>query len=161
LSGAAELIKLVANTPATGRVVVEADPRALALRPDLDIVLEPGDSISVPKVPNYVMVLGDVLNPGASQFVTGKSAQEYIRTAGGTLSSADESRIFVVLPNGTALPLRSGLWSGRNAVALPPGSTIFVPKNIDPMRGLAVARDIAIIFGQMALSVATVAAINN
>lgn len=161
LSGAAELIKLVANTPATGRVVVEADPRALALRPDLDVVLEPGDSISVPKIPNYVMVLGDVLNPGASQFVTGKTAQEYIRTAGGTLSSADESRTFVVLPNGTAVPLRSGVWSGRNGVKLPPGSTIYVPKNIDPMRGLAVARDIAIIIGQMALSVATVAAITN
>lgn len=160
LAGAAELIKLISNAPATGRVVVEADPRALALRPDLDTILEPGDSISVPKTPNYVLVLGDVLNPGAIQFVNGKSSQDYIRSAGGTMSTADEGRTFVVLPNGTAQPVSSG-WGSRNGFTPPPGSVIFVPKNVDPLRGLTVARDLAVIIGQVGLAVAAVAAINN
>jgi protein involved in polysaccharide export with SLBB domain len=160
LAGAAELIKLISNAPATGRVVVEADPRALAMRPDLDTTLEPGDSISVPKTPNYVLVLGDVLSPGAIQFVAGKSSQDYVRSAGGTMSTADEGRIFVVLPNGTAQPIRSG-WASRSGFTPPPGSVIFVPKNVDPLRGLTVARDLAVIIGQVGLSIAAVAAITN
>lgn len=157
LAGAAALIQLIANAPATGRVVVEADPRVLAVRPDLDTVLEPGDSLFVPKRPNYVLALGDVLNPGALQFVTGKTTSGYLRDAGGTTSTADDGRTYLVLPNGTAQPIQTGLWSNRNQVTPPPGSTIVVPKNIDPLYKLSIAKDIATIIGQLALSVATVA----
>lgn len=156
LQGAAALIQLIANAEATGRVVVEADPRVLAIRPDLDTLLEAGDSISIPRRPNFVLALGDLLNPGALQFVDGKTAQSYIRDAGGTLSTADDGRTYVVLPNGVAQPVRSGLWAGRNAVTPPPGSTIVVPKNIDPLYRLTVFRDISTIIANLAVSAATV-----
>ncbi len=156
LEGAAALIQLIANAEATGRVVVEADPRVLALRPDLDTLLEAGDSISIPRRPNFVLALGDLLNPGALQFVDGKTAQAYIRDAGGTLSTADEGRAYVVLPNGVAQPVRSGLWAGRSVVTPPPGSTIVVPKNIDPLYRLSVFRDVATIIANLAVSAATI-----
>ena len=100
-------------------MVVEADPRVLEIRPDLDTILEPGDSIFVPKRPNYVLALGDVNNPGALQFVAGKSAQSYLREAGGTLSTADDGRAFMVLPNGMAQPVRSSGWGGSSATPPP------------------------------------------
>ncbi|WP_448585411.1 SLBB domain-containing protein [Thermaurantiacus sp.] len=156
LQGAAALIQLIASAEATGRVVVEADPRVLAIRPDLDTVLEAGDSISIPKRPNYVLALGDVLNPGALQFVNGKDARGYLRDAGGTMATADEGRIYLVLPNGTAQPIRSGAWASRARVTPPPGSTIVVPKNIDPLYRLSVFRDVTTIISQLAISAATI-----
>ncbi len=157
LAGAAALIQTLASAEAPGRVVVEADPRVLAVRPDLDTILEAGDSIFVPKRPNFVLALGDVNNPGALQFVEGKVSGTYLREAGGTLATADEDRIFMVLPNGTAQPIRSGGWSGGGSAAPPPGTTIIIPKNIDPLFKLSVIRDITTIIAQLATSVATVA----
>jgi protein involved in polysaccharide export with SLBB domain len=157
LQGAAQLIATLAQAEAPGRVVVEADPRVLEIRPDLDTILEAGDTIFVPKRPNFVLALGDVNNPGALQFVAGKPPAAYLREAGGTLSSADEGRAFLVLPNGTAQPVRLGGWSGGGGTPPPPGSTIIVPKNIDPLFRLSVIRDITTIIAQLATSVATVA----
>jgi polysaccharide export outer membrane protein len=156
LQGAAALIQLIAAAPAPGRMVVEADPRVLALRPDLDTVLEPGDAIFYPKRPNFVLAMGDLNNPGALQFVEGKSAQAYVRDAGGTMQTADDKRIYVVYPNGSAQPLRAGLWSGRSSLTPPPGSTIVVPKNIDPLYRLSIFRDVTTIISQLAVSAATI-----
>ena len=161
IAGAAALVQTLAQTEASGRVVVEADPRVLALRPDLDTVLEPGDEITVPKRPNFIIVLGDVNNPGALQFVQGKSAATYMREAGGTLATADNGRAFLVLPNGTAGPLRAGGWGGGGGAVPPPGSTIIVPKNIDPLYKLTLIRDVTAIVAQLATSVATVAVLAN
>jgi protein involved in polysaccharide export with SLBB domain len=157
LAGAAALIKTLSEAEAPGRMVVEADPRVLEMRPDLDTILEPGDSIFVPKRPNFVLALGDVNNPGALQFVAGKAANTYLREAGGTLSTADDNRIFMVLPNGTAQPIRMGGWGGGTGGTPPPGTTIIVPKNIDPLYRLSVIRDVTTIIAQLATSVATVA----
>ncbi len=157
LLGAASLVRSLSQTEASGRMVVEADPRVLALRPDLDTILESGDSIFVPKRPNFVLALGDVNNPGALQFVVGKSAGDYLKEAGGILSTADSKRAFMVLPDGTAQPLRSARWNGSDRVTPPPGTTIIVPKNIDPLYKLSIFRDVTTIVAQMATSVATVA----
>jgi len=151
----AQLIASLGSVEAPGRVVVEADPRALALRPDLDTVLESGDTLFVPKRPNYVLALGDVSNPGALQFVAGKTAIDYIGETGGTSKTADKRRIFLVLPNGTAQPLRD-LKAINSKVVVPPGSTIIVPKDIDPLFTLDLIRDVSGIFGTLISSIATV-----
>ena len=157
LVAAQGLIAQLASVESPGRVVVEADPRALSLRPDLDTMLESGDAIYVPKKPNFVLALGDISNPGALQFIAGKSARAYIAESGGALSTADNKRVFVVLPDGTAQPLRSTRWTrGASASLIPPGSTIIVPKNIDPLLGLDIARDVAAIFGNVLTSLATI-----
>ena len=157
IAGAAALVATLAQAEASGRVVVEADPRVLELRPDLDTILEPGDRIFIPKQPNFVIALGDVNNPGALQFVRGKAVGTYLAEAGGTLSTADGKRAFVVFPDGTARPIRGGGWGGSQSLVLPPGTTIIVPKNIDPLFRLSMIRDITAIIAQLATSVATVA----
>lgn len=151
------LITQLATVESPGRVVIEADPRVLARRPDLDTVLESGDGIFVPKRPNFVLALGDVANPGALQFADNKSLDSYLRDTGGLQSTADRGRIFVVLPDGTATPAKNGGWSRADGNALPPGSTIIVPKNIDPLYKLDVATNIATIVASLLTSVATVA----
>lgn len=155
------LISQLATVEAPGRVVVEADPRVLAMRPDLDTVLDSGDAIVMPKRPNFVLALGDVSNPGALQFVAGKSVGAYVSETGGTQSTADRKRIFVVLPNGTSQPVSNRGWGSSPNIVVPPGSTIIVPKNIDPLRNLDLARDITSIIGSLLTSVATIAILAN
>jgi polysaccharide biosynthesis/export protein len=150
------LISQLATVEVPGRVVVEADPRVLAVRPDLDTVLESGDAVVMPKKPNFVLALGDVSNPGALQFVPGKLARDYLREAGGAQASADRGRAFLVLPNGTAMPLGGRGWGRGGDMKPAPGSTIIVPKNIDPLYKLEVARDVSTILGSLISSVATV-----
>ncbi|MCS5606690.1 MAG: SLBB domain-containing protein, partial [Alphaproteobacteria bacterium] len=116
------------SVEALGRIVTETDPTVLQVRPELDAVLEPGDRLYIPKRPNFVTVVGDVLNPGALQFIAGTTADEYIRQAGGFQRSADEDRVFVVYPNGRAEPLAVSVWN-YNPVQLPPGSSLVVPKD--------------------------------
>ena len=161
LLAAQKLIVELATVEAPGRVVVEADPRVLAMRSDLDTVLESGDAIVMPKRPNFVLALGDVANPGALQFVPEKPVGTYLREAGGALSTADNGRTFVVLPNGTAQPVGGRGWGSNGNIVVPPGSTIIVPKNIDPLYKLDVAQNIATIIASLLTSVATVAILAN
>ncbi len=157
LAGGQQLIAQLATVEAPGRVVVEADPRVLAVRPDLDTVLESGDAVVMPKKPNFVLALGDVSNPTALQFVANKTIQQYLRETGGTSKSADEGRIFLVLPNGTSQPISGRGWGRGSSTIVPPGSTIIVPKDIDPLFKLDLAKDITSIIGTLLTSVATVA----
>src|SRR3546814_3877168 len=80
--------------------------------------------------------------------------------AGGTQFSADKGRIYVVYPNGLAQPVKKSVWRGSN-VAVPPGTTVIVPKNLDPLFKLELVQNIVGIVGQLVSSVATVAILAN
>ncbi len=149
----------LSNVPAVGRIVIEADPTVLQVRPELDSVLEPGDRIFVPKRPNFVSVIGDVLNPGALQFSPGKTADAYISQAGDFQRSADEDRVFVVLPNGSAQPLSLSAWN-FTSVRIPPGSTIVVPKDPAPFNLLKFSTNITDLISKVALTAASLAVIS-
>jgi len=160
LAAARELTASMRSVEAVGRVVVEADPRVLRLRKDLDIIMEPGDRIYMPKRPNHVLAMGDVLNPGALQFVKGKKVRQYLAETGGIQASADESRLFLVYPNGVARPVSRRLWGTSNET-LPPGTTIVVPKDTDPLAALQLTREVTAILSQFALSAASFAVVFN
>jgi polysaccharide biosynthesis/export protein len=156
---AQELATSIATVEAPGRVVIEADPRVLERRADLDIQVEAGDAIYMPKLPNFVLSIGDLLNPSALQFIPNKSVTAYLREAGGFQISADKKRVFIVYPNGIAQPVRMSSWRSSQPT-LPPGSTIVVPKNIDPLAKLDLFKDVAQIIGQLAVSFASIAVIS-
>lgn len=160
VAGFGQLSRDVANAPATGRVVIEADPTVLQVRPELDVVLEPGDRVFIPKRPNSVLVTGDVLNPGAQQFVSGRRADAYVRLAGGLQRSADSDRVFVILPNGAAQPVGVSAFN-FTPVQVPPGSTIVVPKDATPFDLFTFARDISSVLGQLAVTAAALTVISN
>jgi len=161
IAAGAKLSETLASVEAPGRVVVEADPKVLERRSDLETVLEPGDALYIPKRPNYVMAVGDLLNPTALQFVPNKSVQNYLEETGGFQRTADKKRTYLVLPNGTALPARRGSWwrTTRDHV-VPPGSVIVAPKDLDPLRNLNIVKDFSQIFSQLAVSLASVAVLS-
>lgn len=162
LSGAIQAGQALANSlrqaRAAGRMSVEANPVVLAGRPDLDVLMEPGDLVAMPKRPNEVTVVGAVLNPGSLQFSTGWKAGDYVRGAGGEQRFADGSRAFVVLPNGQSAPAGLGMWQSGGP-PIPPGSTVVVPQDPSPYETWGFLRDVTQVLSQVALSSAALAVI--
>jgi polysaccharide biosynthesis/export protein len=162
LSGAIQAGQALAgslrNARAAGRMVVEANPVVLAGRPDLDVLMEPGDLVAMPKRPNEVTVVGAVLNPGSLQFATGWKAGDYVRAAGGEQRFADAGRGFVVLPNGQSTPAGLGAWQSGGP-PIPPGSTVVVPQDPSPYETWGFLRDVTQVLSQVALSSAALAVI--
>ncbi|MCS6892479.1 MAG: SLBB domain-containing protein [Rhodovarius sp.] len=153
-----EMAAALREARAAGRLVVEANPVVLAARPELDILLEPGDLLVMPKRPNEVTVVGSVLNPGSLQFQSGWRAAQYVRAAGGTQRFADPSRAFIVLPNGTSVPAGLGAWQAGGP-PVPPGSLIVVPQDPSPYETWGLLRDASAVLGQVAISAAALAVI--
>jgi protein involved in polysaccharide export with SLBB domain len=128
-----QLIDRVRQLPPSGRMLIHitASIEKWENTP-MDIEVRPGDSIVIPKRPNFVMVGGEVYNPAAITYSKGKSAGWYLRQAGGPTSTANKKDIFVVRANGTVVARNSGeFWSGNAShVVLQPGDTIYVPDKV-------------------------------
>jgi len=94
---------------------------------DEDIYLLEGDDIFIPKIPNTVLVTGEVNNPGLYKFIDGDNVKDYVDRAGGKTDSADY--IIYRKANGESKKVGFGLFSS-NPEALD-GSIIHV-KRVPP-----------------------------
>jgi protein involved in polysaccharide export with SLBB domain len=155
-----ELANRLRTTTPVGRVVVEADPTVLGVSPELDTILEPGDTVLIPKRPNYVSVSGEVLRPGTIQFRAGKTVDQYIDGAGGISRLADDGRTFVVLPNGEAQRVAVSAWN-YTSVHLPPGSTIIVPRDPKPFDWTTFSITMTEILSKLAITAASLSIISS
>lgn len=151
LSIARNLISELRNVEGVGRITVEADTSVLAAHPELDIFLESGDRIYIPKRPLNVRVRGEVLSPASLQFRQDRDAKDYISMAGGFTYDADKARSFVVYPDGSAQPLHVDLWNHK-PVMIPPGSTIVVPRDPKPFDFIESAEKVSQIIANLALT---------
>jgi protein involved in polysaccharide export with SLBB domain len=104
-------------------------------------------------------VTGQVLNPGTLAFRSNATARDYLRQTGGFSKSADQKRLFLVLPDGSARPLQVSAWNYRQE-SIPPGSVIVVPRDAAPLTGLLLTERIAGIVSNLALSAAALVTIN-
>jgi protein involved in polysaccharide export with SLBB domain len=143
-----------------GRVVTESDPAVLEAKPELDPVLEPGDAVFMPKRPISVTIIGQVLNPGTQAFSPGATLKQYVERAGGFTQAADESRVFVILPNGTAKRFQTSFWNYESE-DVPPGSSIVVPRDAAPFNLLAFSERIFSVLSSLALTAAALATISH
>lgn len=147
--------------PALGRITVTADPTILAVKPELDTLLQPGDFIYIPKRPSTVAVSGEVLNPGSFQFRPNMSVDDYIDLAGGYSKVAEDDETFIIMPDGSARTPSSNMLSFFGSDPIPPGSTIVVPPNPAPFNTMVFLTQISQIFGQVAIAAASLSAISH
>ncbi len=145
------LVTQLKHAEAVGRITVESDPGMLSTQPELDILLESGDRIFVPKRPLTVKVNGEVLSPASLQFRKNKGARDYIMEAGGYSYHADKDRVFVLYPDGSAQPLQISPWK-HSPLFIPPGSSIVVPRDPKPFDFIEAATDISQIFTNLAIT---------
>lgn len=155
-----QIAQQIKATNPIGRMVVESDPTVLQVRPELDVMLEPGDEVHIPRRPNTILVMGEVLNPGALQFVAGKKADEYVREAGGLSQFADSDYIIAVYPNGQAEPIKLSSWNFTPTL-LPPGSAIYVSREPITTTSIDILKLTLQIVKDLALTAASLSVIGN
>jgi len=120
------------STPPSGRMVIRISTNVKQWEgtPN-DIVLRSGDTLVIPKAPNFVLVSGAVYDETAVTFRPGRSAKWYLSQSGGPTQLADKKSIFVVRADGSIVGGGSsdGLFTGSPlSAALRPGDMVVVPE---------------------------------
>jgi protein involved in polysaccharide export with SLBB domain len=127
-------VKALRQQPASGRLVINITKDIRKWRnTSNDIELRSGDVLTIPRMPNFVLVTGQVYNPAALAYTPGVSAATYLREGGGPTDMANKKNIYIIRANGSVVGHvgHASLWSGSTlSVALRPGDTIVVPQKV-------------------------------
>ena len=121
-----EVLTALRTHPASGRLVINinSDISQWENTP-ADIELRAGDTLVVPKRPNFVSVSGQVYNPVSISYATGKKLDWYLKKAGGATQTGNKKEIYVLRVDGSVIPQESA-----KDHPLRPGDTILVPEKI-------------------------------
>jgi polysaccharide biosynthesis/export protein len=119
------------KAPISGRLVmhITTDRKSFEGSPD-DIELRAGDSLTIPKQPGGVLVIGQVYNSNALTYTPGRNAGWYLYRAGGPTQLGNKGEIFIIRADGSVTSgKQGGFWSGGVlSTTLGPGDTIVVPE---------------------------------
>ena len=113
------------DTENLGRLAGNFSPKSDA---SMSTILFNGDSIYVPKNPNSINVVGEVLNPLAFEFSKNMKIESAIEMAGGYEKFADKKRVYVITASGITFKANKNIFIKN--MSLQPGDTIVVPRKI-------------------------------
>lgn len=107
---------------------VAIDLEAILKNPgsDLDLILEEGDIIAIPRQLQTIRMRGDVVYPATVRFEKDRGMKYYINRAGGFDIRANRKRTYVVYANGEVARTKSFLGL-RSYPSVRPGSEIIIP----------------------------------
>jgi len=111
----------------------------------IDLIVEDGDIIRIPKQQQIVRVNGEVLYPSAVVYDRNETFKGYVLNAGGFAPDALKSGAYIVYPNGTVKGTRKFLFFNSHP-RVKPGSEIYVPKKPE-RRGLSPTEIVGITSG--------------
>jgi polysaccharide export outer membrane protein len=124
-------IAALEQAPVAGRLVVRL-PGNLARFPGSpdDIELRRGDTLLIPKRPEFVMVSGQVYNSNALTYQPRRNARWYLRQAGGPTDQGNIKMVFIIRASGAVVSGQgSALWNGGVlSTVIEPGDAIVVPE---------------------------------
>lgn len=136
-----------------GRVVVDFDQLFIKGNAQEDLILRNGDIIRIPEQKNYVILLGQVVNPGNIVYNPNLKVDDYIRLAGGFGWRALEGDVRVIKAN-------TGEWIDADDVEmLDPGDTIWIPEDPPGPKFWDVFTTSLQVLGQLAAIVAATVAV--
>jgi len=116
---------LGANLTRNGqRVVINFEKAYLKHKRIEDVIVHPGDVITIPPKPNTVVVKGQVNNAGLFGYVDGQHVGDYVDRAGGRADSVQS--ILLTKPNGETR--KAGRHTFLRNPKVPDGSLILVTK---------------------------------
>ena len=130
IAGQKLLLSRLQSLKASGRIALELEAENPAPPP---IVLEDGDTISVPQRPSFVGIFGEVYAESSLLHKPGYTVRDYLNKAGLT-RDADTDNLLVIRADGTVEGNTSSrfLWgTSQSGKTLSPGDSIFVPGIID------------------------------
>ena len=153
--GQMEYLKKLKQIRATGRIVLNLAENARVS--DLpSTVLQDGDVVRIPAVPETVSVLGEVTAPNSFLYAPGAKLADYLHLAGGPTNNGDESRFYVVHASGVTEANPGSFFSISNLGGHPvlPGDEIVVPQLPEKVSYMKNFKDITQIFYQFGLGAA-------
>ncbi len=169
-----ELLRKLRSAEITGRVVVKLAALEEFKTTRYDIELEDGDSLTIPRTPGVVHVIGEVFNPTSLLYEHRGTVSYYLRTVGGMTKEADKDQLSVIKADGSVISIEQGnrakmvfwdsqhnrwLFGGFMNHQLEPGDTIVVPRKIDRFFWLKTTKDLTQIIFQIAVAAGVVLAI--
>ncbi len=118
-----------------------------------DVILKRNDEIKVPEKINYVIMLGQVINPGNIIYNKGYNVDDYIRLAGGFGWRALEGDVRIIRAN-------TGEWIDADDVdVIKPGDTIWIPEDLPGPKFWDVFTTSLQVLGQVAAVIAATVAV--
>lgn len=151
-----QFLAALRSHPATGRMVVTLSNDISQWEgTPVDIALRAGDTLSIPKRPEFVLIGGQVYNPTAVTFTPGHDAGWYLEKGGGATRYGDRKRAYVLRADGSVV---TGSGFGHNTlhVQLRPGDAVIVPERF--ITGSQTLRDV-LASAQIVTSLALTAAV--
>lgn len=117
-------LKVVRN-----KLNIPIDWKSISNKPtsSINLILEPSDSISIPKKKLTVLVAGNVMFDTEVPYKKGKNISYYVKNAGGTTDKGWMNKVYIVHANGSASSCSSFL-GFRSYPKVLPGSKIIVPE---------------------------------
>ena len=136
------VLTVLRNQPASGRLVINISPDISKWEnTSADIEMRAGDTLVIPKRPNFVMVSGQVYNPTAISYVPGRDLHWYLQKAGGATAYGDKKHLYVLRADGSVVAHENSWINGNSMnLRLRPGDSVFVPEKV--MGGSRVWQDI-------------------
>jgi len=158
------LLKDIKDHKPDGRVIADFDLINIKNNPQKDTLLSHKDKIHIPSISQQVYVFGEVGVPGAVRYTPKYSIDDYLNSRGGLLENAYKN-VIIVEPNGTASTYNasSGFLKNlsTNKLNVMPGTVIYVPNDVTAVSGLPALSVIAPIFSSFALTLASLANLND
>lgn len=157
VSAAQRLLESSRQVRAQGRLVIELASLKRMRESEFNMTLRDGDKLYIPKRPDQVMVIGQVLNTTAMLYRPDYDVDDYLDDSGGLTDIADGGKIYVVKANGRVVRA-GGMGWGRN-VSVTPGDTIVVPEKLDYFNLLDSTLNWSKAMAQIGVSIAAMVAI--
>ena len=139
-----------------GRIAGNFSPESYSAS---NTLLRDGDNLIIPKNPNVINVLGEVLNPIAFEYDPKSTVRSSIDGAGGFRDSADKTKVYVIKANGLIEKVSRNIFTKN--IKLEPGDTIVVPRKIVLDSGLESLLPITQILSDLAFSAAAIESLSN
>ncbi|TDO21960.1 SLBB domain-containing protein [Pedobacter duraquae] len=134
-SGAKDTTSAVIEEKLIQSDLVGIDLKKILSKPEsrVDLILEDGDNIRVPKQLQTVKVTGEVLNPNSIVYAPGRGFKQYLNGAGGFTRNALRSGAYIKYANGSVEASKSFLFF-NNYPKVKPGAEILVPRRAERER---------------------------
>lgn len=124
------------SMPVTGRRVARTlDPGAVAANSADNLPVDDGDTLSYPRRPSTVRVVGAVKAACELPHVALQDARRYVEAC--PTRFADRDALFVIQPDGQVFELGIALWNASAPMALAPGAIVYVPLDKRRIAGAA------------------------
>lgn len=104
-----KLLETIAAREPQGRIIMNLTEMSKLKNSNDDILLEDGDELKIPQVPDSVLIVGAVYNPESVIYVPDKDLEFYLNKVGGPTKDAKVEEIYVIKPNGKVESKTTGI----------------------------------------------------